>query len=759
MKGRASAQDGDAADGGLPRGSSGFYARAVSLLRLPIVLSWAAVAVYMFVSIPGLPPASARGGLTGIVGSEVPAVEARLSALHHFAFPLLSQVVVVQYSPSGLSRKVQIDVAKSAAELNVGRLGDTGIAGAIPISNIGGFFPSSSERGTAALTFLFFRPTVGFSTQVARGRAYAEHYLDAKGAHLVGLTGAAPALEAQGNQISKSLKFVELAALALVAITVGLAFRSVLAPVITLLTAGVAYVIAVRLLSLASAHVGISVPGELSPIIVVLLLGVVTDYCVFFLSGFRDQLRAGQARRVGHIRSVAAVAPIVLAAGLTVSASLAVVLTAHLKAFSSLGPGLALTVFVSVLVAVTFIPAILALLGRATFWPSHPWPAPPAKANRQQRGVRVSGQLKHIFRQRLESFTVRKPVALSVVVLATGLLGAGAWLLHGATIGVNLVSILPSTTTPSRASRAASMGFAPGIVAPTEVLLSKKGITEDLSQLRQLQTLIANQPGVAGVVGPADKLTRVELGAFLSSGHDSARYLVIFDHDPFDTGAISELHHLERSMPALEVRAGIGRAKGAYAGDTAISAGIVDRSVSDLLHVGLYTMAVDLVILIVFLRSVRASIALLCASGLVVAAAMGVTSFVFTQLLGTVGFTFYVPFAAEVLLISFGTDYNMYLVGSIWEWARRLPFPRAVVQASADASFAINVAGITLACSFAMLALVTLGSFHQLAMVMFVGLAIDTLFVRPFVVPAALSLWAPKRFRDRGPMSAGRHSH
>ncbi|MGH9068309.1 MAG: MMPL family transporter, partial [Acidimicrobiales bacterium] len=161
---------------------------------------------------------------------------------------------------------------------------------------------------------------------------------------------------------------------------------------------------------------------------------------------------------------------------------------------------------------------------------------------------------------------------------------------------------------------------------------------------------------------------------------------------------------------------------------------------SDLVRVGLFTLAVDFVILALYLRALVAPLVLVAASGLVVAAGLGLTTFVFTGPFHTVGFTFYVPFAAEVLLISFGSDYNLYLVGRIWARARGTPFRLAIARAGAEASYAINVAGVTLACSFAMLALVTLGSFRQLALAMFAGLLLDTFLVRPLLVPAALSL-------------------
>ncbi|MGH9067047.1 MAG: MMPL family transporter, partial [Acidimicrobiales bacterium] len=635
------------------RGVWARYTRFLRGLRYLVVPGWIALAVYATLVVPPLSTTSPGSGLRGVVSKRVPAIEARISALHHFAFPLLAQTVVVQHRSQGLSARVQANTVSRAIQLDRHQLPGAGqIAGAIPVTNAEGLFPSSRQKGTTALTFLFFKPTVGTGTQARLTHAYAERYLSGPGSGLVGATGVYLAENAQGNQISGSLRAVELGTILLVVVVVGLAFRSVLAPVITLVSAGVAYFLSLRVLSLASTYLGVTVPGELDPVIVVLLLGIMTDYAVFFLSGFRDELRTGRSSRGGFVRSATRIAPIVLTAGLTVAASLSVILTARLPLFAALGPGLAITVFVGVLVAVTFVPSSLAALGRATYWPSRP------------RARQASGwdgrytRAREGFRQRVERVTVRVPVAVAVVLIGVAALVAAASPLRGASVGVNAITILPSSSEPVRAAQAAATGFAPGIVAPTEVLVRGSGIARQLPRLDRLQSLIAHQPGVAGVIGPADHLNRVVHGAFLAGNGDSARYLVIFDDLPFTAPAVHDLQDLQSHMGHLLSEAGLPKATSAYAGDTALSATITTGSTSDLVRVGLFTLAVDFVILALYLRALVAPLVLVAASGLVVAAGLGLTTFVFTGPLHTVGFTFYVPFAAEVLLISFGSDYN-----------------------------------------------------------------------------------------------------
>jgi RND superfamily putative drug exporter len=169
----------------------------------------------------------------------------------------------------------------------------------------------------------------------------------------------------------------------------------------------------------------------------------------------------------------------------------------------------------------------------------------------------------------------------------------------------------------------------------------------------------------------------------------------------------------------------------------------------------------NLLLLALFLRALVAPLYLLAASALALAAALGLTTFVFQGLLGYDGLTYYVPFAAAVLLLSLGSDYNLFVVGRVWQSARNRSIERAIAEAVPRASRAITIAGIALAASFGMLALVPLRAFRELAFVMAVGILLDTFVVRTLLVPALVTLvgersWWPGRRRSLR-LAADRH--
>ena len=172
-----------------------------------------------------------------------------------------------------------------------------------------------------------------------------------------------------------------------------------------------------------------------------------------------------------------------------------------------------------------------------------------------------------------------------------------------------------------------------------------------------------------------------------------------------------------------------------------------------------------LLVLVVFLRGLVAPLYLIAVALLAPVAAIGLAVGLFELLLGGEELVYYVPVTAGVLLVALGSDYNILLVGRVWNEARRHPLKQATVLAGAGAARAISVAGIVLAFSFGAMALVPLGPFRQLAFVMAAGLLIDAFLVRTVLVPAIISLagyssgWPGRRLRQQPEFVAGTLEH
>src|SRR4029450_10950913 len=124
---------------------------------------------------------------------------------------------------------------------------------------------------------------------------------------------------------------------------------------------------------------------------------------------------------------------------------------------------------------------------------------------------------------------------------------------------------------------------------------------------------------------------------------------------------------------------------------------------------------VNFVLLAIFLRALIAPLYLVFASAAALAASIGLTPLFFQGFLGYDDLTYHVPFAVAVLLLSLGSDYNVFVVGRIWQAAETMPLREAIATAAPRASRAIGVAGLALALSFVSLALIDLRELRQVA--------------------------------------------
>ena len=709
-------------------------------LRWPIVLAWAVVAAVSVLVLPPVPETDSD--LKGFASDTNPAVQVEQRSFDLFGFPLSSRTSIVQRDPDGLSPYAQAEAVLRAAALSRGSY-DTPLLGALPVPNTFAAFPGSREQGTTVVTYVFGDPETSFGAQRRAAQAFAREQLTDDDDAYVGVTGSIPARNAQYHLIHDHLHTVELATVVAVALILALTFRSVVAPVVTLLVVGVAVAVTLGAAGLAGRLLGISVPPDLRPLVVALLLGVVTDYCILFLSGLRYQLQTG-GRAGAAQRASADSAPIVAVAGVTVAAGTGALLIARSPLFSGAGPVLGMTVLIGLAVSITLVPALMSLLGRWTFWPSRPEASSGTTADDAPPG--------RVTRLVTERRTAAVAAAGCIVVLVLAALP-----LLSLRLGLGFIQSLPSDHRVAGAAAQAQQGFAAGILSPTELLLEGPDVGRRTAELARLGRALEDQPGIAGVLGPADVPDLpVDVDVLTTADGGAARFLIVYDSTPLGAQATEHLRELRSDLPSLLDRSGLSGVSGDFAGDTALSEGLVDATTDDLVRITVTALAVNLLMLLLFLRALVAPLYLLACSVLALCSALGLTTLVFQGLFDHDGLTFYVPFTAAVLLVSLGSDYNIFAVGHIWQLAEGRSLTDAMRIAIPQSTRAITAAGAALAASFGLLALVPLNAFRELGFAMAVGILLDVFVVRALLVPSLMTLvgrrsgWPSKRLAHTG---------
>ena len=720
------------------------YAALIVRLRVWVVLFWVVAAVAAATLLPSVEQAG-TGTLGDLVANDAEAIETEVRSFELFRLPLLSRTVVVERQRGGLSPDEVAAIYRRAGALGLGALpGLEGIAFALSVTD--NLLNDTGGGADAALTYLFFPPEIGPVGRTGLAERLIEREISPS--RESGVTGVVSARGEQVASIRDSLPLVELATVLLVALAVGLHFRSVVAPLANIFTVAVAYVVSVRLLGSVGAGFGISVPEEVEPVMVALLFGVVTDYVIFFLSRFRGALTEGLDAVQAAQHTATTLVPIISAAGISVAVAAGGLVAAQLGFFRAFGPGLAVAVLIALAVVITLVPALLALLGGRLLWPGHPGP-PTTKCRAAAGSGGRPGLRARILRQ-----PVRRP---RLVVLLTALPLAGLSLLvTQLDLANTTVSGLPADSPPKQALRIVASEFPAGAIAPTVVLVEGDAITEKTAELEALGRALRERRNFARVIGPADVGEPVDLGATRSPTGNAVRFILVLDVDPLGARAIATVDRLGNDLPALLRDAGLEAASAALAGDTAISAETVIETREDLGRVLPIVALLVFAVLAVFLRALVAPFYLVLTSLLALGAALGLTVLVFEILLGYEALSFYVPFAGIVLLVALGSDYNVYLAGRVWDEARRRPLREAIEVASLRATSAITTAGIVLALSFAMLAIVPLRPFRELAFLLGTGLLVDAFVVRALLAPALMTIfgersgWPGRRLGARG---------
>jgi len=339
------------------------FAWLIVFLRWPIIVAWIAAAVLVTVGLPGIPE-NATDQVGGIAPEHAESLRAEEASLEKFRFPLSSRTMLIQRDPAGLGRG-QAAITRKDIRISQDHVPPyPGIQGALPVPNTIPLFPFH-ERGTAVLSYLF--PATYLSAE--ESTAVAEHLAalrrDIGPAPQVDVTGSIPAQVEQATVISDNLIWLDIATVVLVLVIVGLHFRALLPPLISVAGVAIAFLVSTRLASWGAERLGVPISNQVTPVMTVLLFGVLTDYSIFLMARFRTLLEEEGIERVqvAARRCTGELLPVIVTAGLVIALATGSLYFADLGFLHALGPGLALTVLIAMLVGATFVPAVLAAAG------------------------------------------------------------------------------------------------------------------------------------------------------------------------------------------------------------------------------------------------------------------------------------------------------------------------------------------------------------------------------------------------------------
>ena len=480
---------------------------------------------------------------------------------------------------------------------------------------------------------------------------------------------------------------------------------------------------------------GLPLNDQVTSIMSVLLFGVGTNYVLFIVARYREEITNSSDRFRAMESAMRKVGPSIIGSSMTTVVAMFLLIFSTLGSFKTMGPMLAITVSIMLIVALTVLPAAIVLMSRLAFWPSRTIAS-------QQNLV-----TKPIW-EKIGRFVVNRPK--TVFLVTTAILLIAITPSFRMVPSFNFIDGFPDDVESKSGYALLKKGFAPGDLSPTSVFIHTPDhdVIDHSAFIEGLANAIEDNPGVNYVKGMTrpygsyigQQVDEASLKMFNSPDGTTSRLDVSLMGDPYSEKALTVIEDIRsiiqftinsQSITGVEVLVG---------GDTAVQLDtktVIDEDTRLLAPLILFAI---LCVLILIQRSFVAPLYLLFSVIISYAATFGISIFIFQDILNHTGVAYSNGIWIFVFLVALGADYNIFVIARIKEETERLGFNEGIAVAVGKTGGVVTSAGIILASTFAVLTTLPLRDVFQLGMAVMLGVLIDTFVVRTLLVPSMAAI-------------------
>jgi RND superfamily putative drug exporter len=438
--------------------------------------------------------------------------------------------------------------------------------------------------------------------------------------------------------------------------------------------------------------------------------------------------------------------------------------------------------------ALTFCPACLRLMGRWVFWPQAFQERPCAGAGGETRGGGrlLRHNLVPNFWHRVGAVLLRRPGLVWVVTVALMAPFAAVATYRNHQVSYNPVRGLPGSAPSVAGSRALEKYFSPGLLGHFAVLLHHDQVDfstpQGIDLVRELTDRLGANKGALGIAdvrsvarplgttGRADQVLAtlnvpasmkerlIRQGAaayYVSRAGDYNGHVTLMDVVlavvPFSNEGLDHLDQIARSLSAA-LPDGLRGCRISFSGTAATVRDLRTVTRDDHRRMQALVPAVVLLLLVVVFRRVVVALYLILSVLFSYLTTLGATYLVFRWWEGDgfEGLDWKVPLFLFTILVAVGEDYNIFLLSRVEEERRGHGPVSGVLRALARTGRIISTCGFIMAGTFAALFAGSFIALKELAFALSVGVLLDTLVVRPILVPTFLILLERRRNKPAG---------
>ncbi|MFD2117587.1 MMPL family transporter [Paenibacillus yanchengensis] len=530
-------------------------------------------------------------------------------------------------------------------------------------------------------------------------------------------------------------------------------YRSPILAIIPLIGVGFAYLVTSPILGWLAANDWIVIDSQATAIMTVLLFGAGTDYCLFYITRFRHELQQTATITDAIKQTFRGASGAIAMSGFTVVLALLSLLAAEYGSYQRFAIPFSLSIFIMGIASLTLVPALLAIIGRKSFFPFIPRTPEMIVAYEAKTGKRVKRKdPERTLGNRVGNLVVRKP--WQVVMTCTILLVTLALFAISIPYKYDLLSSFPDNMPSKQGYEQIAQAFEPGELAPVTIVMQHQqnesstdtktdtdaNAREQIEQ--QVKTTLEQMPQVGEVSAPVQGVNDTTYTSFTVILHTNPYEQEAMDAIPKLRLAAAEVlleNKTASSLEAAQNMVWIG-------GQTAEQYDNRELNSRDNKVVMPLVIVLITILLFIYLRSLWATIYLVATVLLSFVSALGLGWLILHYGFGVEALQGAIPLYAFVFLIALGEDYNIFMVSSIWKKSKEMLLKQAIKEGVSQTGSVITSAGLILAATFAVLATLPLQVLMQFGLITALGVLLDTFIVRPFLVPAITTLVGERVF-------------
>ncbi|WP_433173798.1 MMPL family transporter [Actinoallomurus sp. CA-150999] len=472
-------------------------------------------------------------------------------------------------------------------------------------------------------------------------------------------------------------------------------------------------------------------------------LGVGIDYALFIVTRYKDSLQDGDDPESATVKAITTAGHAVLFAGTTVVIALLGLITMGQRLMTGVAIGASATVLVTMIAAVTLLPAFLGFIGHKINSLRLP-----RRTSRRRASIGGPAPTRRTPAERWAGMIQRRPLVAAVLA------GAGLLVLAAPVLSMRLslpdASVQPHGRSSYTSHKILSEGFGPGYGAP--LIFATEAGSKD--ELRPVVEAVSATQGIAYVTPPQ------------VSKDGMAATFTAFPKTGFQDEATTHLVHKLRDDVLPKAPAGD---KVYIGGPNAAAIDYSQETGSRLPLMIAVVIAMSLVLLIALVRSVTIALQAAVMNLLSIGAAYGVLVAIvqwgwFGSALGfptAMPITTWVPMMMFPVLFGLSMDYEVFLISRVREEYEHTGDTRtAVTHGLARTAKIITAAAAIMIAVFTTSLLGPDVSIKQVGLGMAVAVLIDATIVRMLLVPAVMELfgkinwWMPGRRAPKTTLTA-----